>query len=555
MITKINGNLFADMIIQGAQNLSNNADLVDSLNVYPVPDGDTGTNMNLSMTSGKEEVQNNPSSHIGNLGKSFSKGLLMGARGNSGVILSQIFRGFSKALEEESEIDAKGFARSFDAGVKTAYKAVMKPVEGTILTVAKDAGQAAIDTAEKTEDCLEIMTAVYEAAQKSLENTPNLLPVLKEVGVVDSGGKGLTLVYEGFLKAMKGETIEPQTPKVDKEEFFNDDHDFHGVINTEDIVYGYCTEMMVRFQSGKAPFDEATFREDMSKFGDSLLVISDDEIVKVHVHTETPGEVFTFGQKYGELIKVKAENMREQHREVLRKEAANADKQAAAEPKTAEKVETAIITISMGDGITELFKSMGATHIISGGQTMNPSTEDIVTVIQESGCKRAIILPNNKNIQMASQQAAEIVDVEAVVVPTRTVPQGIAAMFSYDTTASIEDNAEAMTAALANVKSGSITYAVRDTKIDGINIEKGAYMGLVEDKIIVSDRDVEATLKQTLEAMIDEDSEILTVIAGEEATEAQTAFIESFVEEHFEDLELEVQEGQQPIYPYLFSVE
>ncbi|UXR77563.1 MULTISPECIES: fatty acid kinase catalytic subunit FakA [unclassified Staphylococcus] len=555
MVTKINGNLFADMIIQGAQNLSNNADLVDSLNVYPVPDGDTGTNMNLSMTSGKEEVQNNPTSHIGDLGKSFSKGLLMGARGNSGVILSQIFRGFSKALEDESEIDAKKFARSFDAGVKTAYKAVMKPVEGTILTVAKDAGKAAVDTAEKTDDCLEVMTAVYEAAQKSLENTPNLLPVLKEVGVVDSGGKGLTLVYEGFIKAMKGETIEAKTPKVDKEEFFNDDHDFHGVINTEDIIYGYCTEMMVRFQSGKAPFDEATFREDMSRFGDSLLVISDDEIVKVHVHTETPGEVFTFGQKYGELIKVKAENMREQHREVLRKEAGSADKKSATAPAETEKVETAIITISMGDGITKLFKSMGATHIISGGQTMNPSTEDIVTVIRESGCKRAIILPNNKNIQMASQQAAEIVDVDAVVVPTRTVPQGIAAMFSYDTTASLEENAEAMTDALSNVKSGSITYAVRDTKIDGIKIEKDAYMGLVEDKIVVSDRDAKATLQQTLEAMLDDDSEILTVIAGEEATDEHTTFIESFVEEHYEDVEIEIQDGQQPIYPYLFSVE
>lgn len=555
MVTKINGNLFADMIIQGAQNLSNNADLVDSLNVYPVPDGDTGTNMNLSMTSGKEEVQNNPTSHIGDLGKSFSKGLLMGARGNSGVILSQIFRGFSKALEEYNEIDAKQFASSFDAGVKTAYKAVMKPVEGTILTVGKDAGKAAVEAAEKTDDCLEVMTAVYEAAQKSLENTPNLLPVLKEVGVVDSGGKGLTLVYEGFIKAMNGETIESKTPKVDKEEFFNDDHDFHGVINTEDIVYGYCTEMMVRFQSGKAPFDEATFREDMSEFGDSLLVISDDEIVKVHVHTETPGEVFSFGQKYGELIKVKAENMREQHREVLRKEAGKSDKEATTGPAATEKVETAIITISMGDGITKLFKSMGATHIISGGQTMNPSTEDIVTVIQESGCKRAIILPNNKNIQMASQQAAEIVDVEAVVVPSRTVPQGIAAMFSYDTTASLTDNAEAMTEALANVTSGSITYAVRDTKIDGINIEKDAYMGLIEDKIVVSDRDVNETLKQTLEAMLSEDSEILTVITGEEATEAQTSFIESYVEEHFEDVEIEIQNGQQPIYPYLFSVE
>lgn len=553
MITKINGNLFAEMIIQGAQNLSNNADMVDALNVYPVPDGDTGTNMNLSMTSGREEVQSHLTSHIGDLGKAFSKGLLMGARGNSGVILSQIFRGFSKALEDEKDIDAKQFAHSFDAGVKTAYKAVMKPVEGTILTVAKDAAQAAIDIAEETEDCLEMMMRVYEVAQKSLENTPNLLPVLKEVGVVDSGGKGLTLVYEGFLKAMKGEKVEAHAPKVDTETFFNDDHDFHGVINTEDIVYGYCTEMMVRFQPGKEKFDETTFRSDMSEFGDSLLVISDDEIVKVHVHTETPGEVFTFGQKYGELIKVKAENMREQHREVLRKEASNESAKQKQEP--AQNVETAIVTISMGEGITELFKSMGATHVINGGQTMNPSTEDIVNVINESGCKRAIILPNNKNIQMASQQAAEMVDVEAVVIPTRTVPQGIVAMFHYDESVELDENETAMTAALENVKSGSITYAVRDTKIDGIKIEKDAYMGLVEDKIIASDRDEQQVIQKTLETMLDEDSEILTIITGDEANSATTEWIESFVETYYEDVEIEVQNGQQPIYPYLFAVE
>ncbi|MBH9579850.1 fatty acid kinase catalytic subunit FakA [Staphylococcus felis] len=554
MITKINGNLFAEMIIQGAQNLSNNADMVDALNVYPVPDGDTGTNMNLSMTSGRDEVQNNPSSHIGQLGKVFSKGLLMGARGNSGVILSQIFRGFSKALEEYSEIDAKQFAQSFDAGVQTAYKAVMKPVEGTILTVAKDAGKVAVEKAEETNDCLEIMEAVYEAAQKSLDNTPNLLPVLKEVGVVDSGGKGLTLVYEGFLKAMKGETITAQTPKVDTETLFNDEHDFHGVINTEDIVYGYCTEMMVRFQSDKKPFNEADFREAMSQFGDSLLVISDDEIVKVHVHTETPGKVFTFGQEFGELIKVKAENMREQHREVLRKERSH---QSKGEPKTQSKndVETAIITISMGEGISELFKSMGATHVINGGQTMNPSTEDIVNVINESGCKRAIILPNNKNIQMASQQATEIVDIEAVVVPTKTVPQGIAAMFHYDQQASLETNHEVMTSALADVQSGSMTYAVRDTKIDGINIEKDAFMGLVEDKIVVSDRDPNIVLQKTLDTMLKSDSEILTVIVGEEAEQSQIDWIESYVDEHYDEVEVEIQNGHQPIYPFLFAVE
>ncbi|WP_214523977.1 fatty acid kinase catalytic subunit FakA [Staphylococcus pseudintermedius] len=554
MITKINGNLFADMIIQGAQNLSNNADMVDALNVYPVPDGDTGTNMNLSMTSGREEVQAHLTAHIGNLGKAFSKGLLMGARGNSGVILSQIFRGFSKALEDKEEIDVKQFAESFEAGVKTAYKAVMKPVEGTILTVAKDAGAAAVKKAQETDDCLEVMAYVYEEAQKSLENTPNLLPVLKEVGVVDSGGKGLTLVYEGFLKAMKGEKIVAEAPKVDREAFFNDEHDFHGVIDTDDIVYGYCTEMMVRFEADKAPFDEADFRQEMSQFGDSLLVISDDEIVKVHVHTETPGEVFSFGQKYGELIKVKAENMREQHREVLRKEAAHQSKTKNTNDTT-QTVETAVITISMGDGITKLFKSMGATHVISGGQTMNPSTEDIVKVINDCGCKRAIILPNNKNIQMASQQAADIVEVETIIIPTRTVPQGIAAMFHYDESADLATNEEAMTAAIDDIQSGAMTYAVRDTKIDGIEIEKGAFMGLVEDKIIASDRDKQTVLKDTLNHMLSEDSEILTIITGEEAESELTDWIETFVGEHYEDVEVEVQDGQQPIYPYLFAVE
>lgn len=542
------------MIIQGAQNLSNNADMVDALNVYPVPDGDTGTNMNLSMTSGREEVQAHLTAHIGNLGKAFSKGLLMGARGNSGVILSQIFRGFSKALEDKEEIDVKQFAESFEAGVKTAYKAVMKPVEGTILTVAKDAGAAAVKKAQETDDCLEVMAYVYEEAQKSLENTPNLLPVLKEVGVVDSGGKGLTLVYEGFLKAMKGEKIVAEAPKVDRETFFNDEHDFHGVIDTDDIVYGYCTEMMVRFEADKAPFDEADFRQEMSQFGDSLLVISDDEIVKVHVHTETPGEVFSFGQKYGELIKVKAENMREQHREVLRKEAAHQSKTKNTNDTT-QTVETAVITISMGDGITKLFKSMGATHVISGGQTMNPSTEDIVKVINDSGCKRAIILPNNKNIQMASQQAADIVEVETIIIPTRTVPQGIAAMFHYDESADLATNEEAMTAAIDDIQSGAMTYAVRDTKIDGIEIEKGAFMGLVEDKIIASDRDKQTVLKDTLNHMLSEDSEILTIITGEEAESELTDWIETFVGEHYEDVEVEVQDGQQPIYPYLFAVE
>ncbi|HCV8005684.1 TPA: fatty acid kinase catalytic subunit FakA [Staphylococcus aureus] len=548
MISKINGKLFADMIIQGAQNLSNNADLVDSLNVYPVPDGDTGTNMNLTMTSGREEVENNLSKNIGELGKTFSKGLLMGARGNSGVILSQLFRGFCKNIESESEINSKLLAESFQAGVETAYKAVMKPVEGTILTVAKDAAQAAVEKANNTEDCIELMEYIIVKANESLENTPNLLAVLKEVGVVDSGGKGLLCVYEGFLKALKGEKVEAKVAKLDKDEFVHDEHDFHGVINTEDIIYGYCTEMMVRFGKNKKAFDEQEFRQDMSQFGDSLLVINDEEIVKVHVHTEYPGKVFNYGQQYGELIKLKVENMREQHREVIRKE------QHTAKPKM-ETVETAIITISMGEGISEIFKSMGATHIISGGQTMNPSTEDIVKVIEQSKCKRAIILPNNKNILMASGQAASIVDAEAVVIPTKSIPQGISALFQYDVDATLEENKAQMADSVNNVKSGSLTYAVRDTKIDGVEIKKDAFMGLIEDKIVSSQSDQLTTVTELLIEMLAEDSEIFTVIIGQDAEQAVTDNMINWIEEQYPDVEVEVHEGGQPIYQYFFSVE
>ncbi|MGV3095568.1 MULTISPECIES: fatty acid kinase catalytic subunit FakA [Staphylococcus] len=552
MISKINGKLFADMIIQGAQNLSNNADLVDSLNVYPVPDGDTGTNMNLTITSGREEVENNLSQSIGELGKTFSKGLLMGARGNSGVILSQLFRGFCKNIETENEINAQQLASSFQAGVDTAYKAVMKPVEGTILTVAKDAAKAAVNKAEETDDCVEVMEYTIAEAEKSLNNTPNLLAVLKEVGVVDSGGKGLLCVYEGFLKGLTGQTIEVKKEKLNTEELVHEEHDFHGVINTEDIKYGYCTEMMVRFGKDKREFDEQTFRTDMSHFGDSLLVINDDEIVKVHVHTETPGDVFNYGQEYGELIKLKVENMREQHREVIRKEKQNHQSDQQEESKT---VETAIIAISMGDGISELFTSMGATHIISGGQTMNPSTEDIVKVIEQSQCKRAIILPNNKNIRMSSDQAATLVEADTVVIPTTSIPQGIAALFQYDPSSSLEDNQSHMTTALDSVKSGSVTFAVRDTKIDGVEIKKGEFMGLSESKIVTSNDDEFATITGLLKAMLNEDSEILTIIAGEDANTETSDKLVEWVESEYPDVEVEEHNGGQPIYQYLFSVE
>lgn len=552
MVSKINGKLFAEMIIQGAQNLSNHADLVDSLNVYPVPDGDTGTNMNLTMTSGREAVEENLSQHIGELGKTFSKGLLMGARGNSGVILSQLFRGFSKNLEEYNEINTQQLADSFKAGVETAYKAIMKPVEGTILTVARDAADAGLEKAPETEDCIELVTYIIEQAKISLENTPNLLPVLKEVGVVDSGGKGLVVVYEGFLKALKGETISAETQKLDTDTLVNEAHDFHGVINTEDIIYGYCTEMMVRFGKNKKLFDENTFREDMSQYGDSLLVINDDEIVKVHVHTEKPGDVFNYGQQYGELIKLKVENMREQHREVVKKEQKGQNVDSNQDMTT---VDTAVIAISMGEGISELFKSMGATHIISGGQTMNPSTEDIVKVIEQSQCKRAIILPNNKNIMMASEQAATIVEAEAVVIPTKSIPQGIAALFNFDVADTLTNNKKRMIESLEIVTSGSVTYAVRDTKVDGVEIKKDAFMGLVEDKIITSNEDQIETVKNLLAEMITDESEIITMIVGEDAHADITSSVESWIEATYPDIEIDQHQGNQPVYQYLFSVE
>lgn len=548
---KIDGKLFADMIVQGSDSLSNNADFVDSLNVFPVPDGDTGTNMNLSMSSGAAEVKSQDSAHIGEVGKVFSKGLLMGARGNSGVILSQLFRGFSKSIENESEIDAKQFAKAFQSGVNTAYKAVMKPVEGTILTVARVAGEAAMNSSESTDDIITIMEAVIEQGQKALDNTPNQLPVLKEVGVVDSGGQGLMFVYEGFLATLKGEKIEPNKEKVNTDEFINDDHDFGGVMNTEDIVFGYCTEIMVRFGKDKKPFNEEQFREDMSQFGDSLLVISDDEIVKIHVHSETPGEVLSYGSQYGELIKIKIENMREQHREVLRK---SADKKIKQEQQQ-EAVDTAIITISMGEGITKLFKSLGATHVISGGQTMNPSTEDIVKVVKQSGCKNAIILPNNKNIIMAAEQVEHLVDIPVAVVTSKTVSQGLAAMLNLNLEQSIEENKAQMEEAMSFVKSGSVTYAVRDTNIDGITIKKGEYMGIHESSIKVSDADHLSVSKKLIDEMIDEDSEILTIIKGEDASDDEVAQLESYVEENYEEVEVEVHQGDQPIYSFLFSVE
>ncbi|MGI8384502.1 DAK2 domain-containing protein [Robertmurraya sp. P23] len=556
-IKSLDGKRFAEMVLQGANHLSSNAKYVDALNVFPVPDGDTGTNMNLSMTSGAKEVRNNVQDHIGKVGIALSKGLLMGARGNSGVILSQLFRGFSKAIESKASINAFEFAAALDAGVITAYKAVMKPVEGTILTVAKDSAKQAVEAAKKSDDIVTIMEAVVAEAKASLKRTPDLLPVLKEVGVVDSGGQGLVFVYEGFLAVLKGEKL-PEGPSLasSMDDLVNAEHhkSVQSHMNTEDIEFGYCTEFMVKLDDEKLhskPFSEQIFRQDLSQHGDSLLVISDDQLVKVHIHAEYPGNVLTYAQTYGSLVNLKIENMREQHTNLL----SDSNEKASAPAKPKEKLEYGIVTVSMGSGIAELFKSIGAHAVIEGGQTMNPSTEDIVKAIKEVNAKKVIILPNNKNIIMAAEQAAEVTEEDAIVIPSKTVPQGMSALLAFNPGADLEGNKEGMTEALQNVKTGQITYAVRDTSIDGLEIEKDDFMGIAEGKIVVKDKDKVVSATKLLDQLLDGESEILTILKGEDATDADVEAIVQFVEANYGDVEIEIHDGKQPLYAFIFSVE
>ena len=547
---KINGLVLAEMIDLGSKNLAKNAEKINSLNVFPVPDGDTGTNMNLSMSSGAKETAANVVENIGELGKSFSKGLLMGARGNSGVILSQLFRGMSQYIADKKEIDAKEFAEAIQNGVSIAYKAIIKPVEGTILTVAREAAEAGLKAAENTDSVVEVMEAIYAESQASLKRTPDLLPILKEVGVVDSGGQGLVCVYQGFVAALKGEKIEGlesvETNVVDMQ--FEDDHDMD-FMSPEDIVYGFCTEFTVRLDKEKKEFDEDKFRADMSKFGDSLLVISDSEYVKIHVHTETPGEVFNYGQQYGELIKIKSDNMREQHREVLRKQEA---KQATA-PK--ELKEQAMISISMGAGLSKVLTSMGVDYIVEGGQTMNPSTEDIMKAIKEVNAKNIFIFPNNKNIQLAAKQAAELAEENVFVIESKTAPQGLAAVMVFNPQAAPEENFANMQEVLSTVSTLEVTHAVRDTNIEGVEIKKDEFMGIRNGKIVVSNLSLNTVLEELLEKSLDEDSEIVTLYLGEESTEEYTDFLEQLIEEKYPDVEVELIESGQPVYPYIIGVE
>nr|WP_231618207.1 MULTISPECIES: DAK2 domain-containing protein [unclassified Fictibacillus] len=547
------------MVLEGASNLTRNAAMVDALNVFPVPDGDTGTNMNLTITSGAKEVEKNTSSQIGAVASAFAKGLLMGARGNSGVILSQLFRGFSKSIEGKETINAAEFANAFDKGVETAYKAVMKPVEGTILTVAKDAAKKAVKEAKKSDDILYIMKELVKESKASLNRTPDLLPVLKEVGVVDSGGQGLVTVYEGFLAVLEGKEL----PKVSVNapsmgELVNAEHhkaQMH--MKTEDIHFGYCTEFMVRFEEKKIknnPFDEINFRNELSQHGDSLLVVADEDVVKVHIHTEQPGNMLTLAHRYGSLINIKIENMREQHSAILESENEVIPSYSQSTPTPEKKKEYGIVTVAMGEGIEEMFSSMGAS-VIQGGQTMNPSTEDIVKAISEVNAEKVFILPNNSNIIMASEQAASVVDEEVVIIRTKTVPQGIASILAFNPSADMAENEKKMNEAITSVKSGQVTYAVRDTSIDGVEIAKGDFMGISEGKILTSKTDKQEVTKELLSNMLDEDSEIVTIIYGEDSSEEEAQELAEFIEEKYPDAEAEIHNGKQPIYSFILSVE
>ena len=554
-MANITTSLFQEMVQAGATRLNKQAEYVNSLNVFPVPDGDTGTNMGMTIENGAKEVSDRSASTVGEAAGIFAKGLLMGARGNSGVITSQLFRGFSQSVKDKEELDGAALAAAFQSGVEVAYKAVMKPVEGTILTVSRGAAIGAKKKAESTNDAVEVMRAALEGAKTALAKTPDMLPVLKEVGVVDSGGQGLVFIYEGFLSALTGEFIaseEFQATPATMSEMINAEHhkSVAGHVATEDIKFGYCTEIMVALKQGPTyvkDFDYDEFRNYLNNLGDSLLVVNDDEIVKVHVHTEDPGLVMQEGLKYGSLVKVKVDNMRNQHEAQVEKE----ERQA----KPVEEKEYAIIAVVAGDGLADIFKAQGVNYIISGGQTMNPSTEDFVKAVEELNARNIIILPNNKNILMAAQSAAEVIDQPAAVVETKTIPQGLTSLLAFDESKSIEENYERMSASLGDVVSGSVTTAVRDTTIDGLEIHENDNLGMVDGKIVVSNPDMLETLEETFAHMLDEDSEIVTIYVGEDGSEELANELAQALAEKYEDVEVEIHQGGQPVYPYLFSVE
>ena len=549
--TTIDAALVQKMFLAGAKNLESKKEWINDLNVFPVPDGDTGTNMTLTIMSAAKEVSAIANPTMESLSKAISTGSLRGARGNSGVILSQLLRGFTKEMSHVSEITVGTLAVATQRATETAYKAVMKPKEGTILTVAKGVSDKAAEVAGNVTDLEEALSVIIDYAEEVLAKTPEMLPVLKEAGVVDSGGQGLVVVLRGMLDALTGKVTDFTITEPNAE--FKSGSSMPGkgaAIEDVDIKFGYCTEIMVALKQGPTyvkDFDYDEFRNYLNNLGDSLLVVNDDEIVKVHVHTEDPGLVMQEGLKYGSLVKVKVDNMRNQHEAQVEKE----ERQA----KPVEEKEYAIIAVVAGDGLADIFKAQGVDYIISGGQTMNPSTEDFVKAVEELNARNIIILPNNKNILMAAQSAAEVIDQPAAVVETKTIPQGLTSLLAFDESKSIEENYERMSASLGDVVSGSVTTAVRDTTIDGLEIHENDNLGMVDGKIVVSNPDMMETLEETFAHMLDEDSEIVTIYVGEDGSEELANELAQALAEKYEDVEVEIHQGGQPVYPYLFSVE
>lgn len=567
-VTEITNLEFGKMVQAAADKLNQQADFINSLNVFPVPDGDTGTNMASSMASGAKYERETASDNVGDLSGALAKGLLMGARGNSGVILSQIFRGFAKAAAGKQTLNSQDFVDAYANGAKVAYKAVMKPTEGTILTVVRESAQAGLNKVKQTEDLVEIVNAIYEASKAALQKTPELLPVLKEVGVVDSGGQGLVDVLEAFDESLSGKEVaksadyKPDQAEVDEMVNAMDHQSVQGKLDPADIKYTYCTQMLVRLGKGKEvtkKFDYDTFYNYLAKLGDSLLVLNDDQVVRVHVHTEHPGQVLSWGQEFGDLQTIEIHNMVWQQEEIMEHDdegdAAASDEQVSQPAETEPAPETAVIAVASGDGVIKLLKSLGVTHIISGGQTMNPSTQDIVDAINQSGAKQALVLPDNGNIFMTAEQAAEVAEIPTRVVHAKTIAQAMSALLDYNPEADLATNQESMEANIGNVASGEVTHAVRDTTIDGQEIKKNDYLGIVDGKIVETNPDLEETAIEMVKKMLDEDSEIVTILYGEDGTEETAQAIKAAVEEVDDELDIQIYEGGQPVYPYLISVE
>ena len=563
-VTEITNLEFGKMVQAAADKLNKNAEFINSLNVFPVPDGDTGTNMASSMASGAKYERAESSTAVGDLSAALAKGLLMGARGNSGVILSQIFRGFAKATAGLDKLSAQDFVDAYANGAKTAYKAVMKPTEGTILTVVRESAQEGLNKIKETDDLTEIMHTIYEASEKALKTTPDLLPVLKEVGVVDSGGQGLVFVLQAFDEALSGRVdksadYKPDNAEVDEMVNAMDHQSVQGKLDPKDIKYTYCTQMLVRIGKGKQvtqKFDYDTFYNYLAKMGDSLLVLNDDQVVRVHVHTEHPGEVLSWGQQFGDLQTIEIHNMVWQQEEIMEHDDEEAESPVEkAKQQQAPAPETAVIAVASGDGIAKLLKSLGVTHIISGGQTMNPSTQDITEAINQSGAKQALVLPDNGNIFMTADQAAEVADIPTKVVHTKTIAQAMSAMLEYNAEASLEENQANMEENMTTVASGEVTHAIRDTKIDGMEIQKDDFLGIVDGKIVEATPDLKETAIKMVKQMLDEDSEVVTILVGADGDSATAEDIKAAILDVDDELDVQIYDGGQPVYPYLISVE